>query len=372
MGQVSLSDVLELLGEGGLAERYEERKARFRAFLQQSKWEPEDFAPWLEECLEKGCAAKPVYFYAFQDAVVTVGHHLGLEVEYGLYGHRDDLSYDGKWITPDGDIILLEVKTSPWPVPSVHQLGRYITKYAIRHEVPYEKVFGLFIVGPGELAPIVDQIRGSEFRTRMKLLQVFDLLRLWRLKISLEQEGDEETARRMVHHLLLPMESINVGGLLDLIEEVARRSGGSNRQTHQGNGEEMEWTRSELLEFLRKASPVQRAVVGALALQPDDAARTAEVVAVMREISEEWVHMPRPDSVTSRTLAGGLASLRRVCREKGKEDFIEHVPDGYRIVPRYVDWIAEWVQREKKRARQRAIQRELLAAREYEPGNGAE
>ena len=119
MGQVSLSDILELLGEGGLAERYEERKARFRAFLQQPKWEPEDFAPWLEECLERGCAAKPVYFYAFQDAVVTIGYHLGLEVEYGLYGHRDDLSYDGKWITPEGHIILLEVKTSPWPVPSV-------------------------------------------------------------------------------------------------------------------------------------------------------------------------------------------------------------------------------------------------------------
>ncbi|MBC7286727.1 MAG: hypothetical protein H5T86_01535 [Armatimonadetes bacterium] len=359
MSRVSLSDVLDLLGEGGLAERYEERKARFRAFLQQPKWRPEDIAPWLEECLEYGCAARPVYFYAFQDIVVSIGTHLGLQVEYGQYGQRHETGYDGKWVTADGDVLLLEVKTSPWPVPSVHQLGRYLNAFALRHEMPPERVFGLFLVGPGELAPIVDQIRGSEFRSRMKLLQVFDLLRLWRLKLNLASELGSDAAERMVQRLLLPMESINVGALLDLIEEVARRTAarGAENKPVSSDGK---WTRSELLDFMKKASPVQRAVLGALTLEPGKPLRTAELVALMRDISEQWVHMPRPDSVTARTLSGGLASLRRICRERGRESIIEHTSEGYRVAEQYLDWLTEWAQREKERARQCGLQARLL------------
>ncbi len=338
MAKVGITDILNLLGEGGLEDRFEERKRRFRNFLQQSKWQPDDFELWIHECLEMGSFSRPAYFYAFQDLVVTIGLHLGMRVEYGRYSRGQEIGYDGKWVASGERTILLEVKTSPWPVPSVHQLGSYMNRYVPRYGISPENVYGLFIVGPGDHTPLVDQIKGSEYRSRMKMAEVDDLLRLWRLKRDLEKRAGAEAAARMVQNLLLPFESINVGAVVGLIEEVTRHSVSRDER----DSEDFQWKRSELREFLSTATSSQRALLAALCTLRTEPANGQRLVELMQKASHFCEDVLPESSISLRTFAGALSSLHRACHQRDKEPFIERTPEGYRLAKRYLDWIVEW------------------------------
>lgn len=342
MANVSISDILALLGEGGLEDRFQERKARFRRFLAQDKWRPADFAGWIEECLEKGSSARPSYFHALQDIVVSVGIHLGMEVEYGTYGQGPDIGFDGKWSAYGGRTILLEVKASPWPVPSVHQLGSYMDRYVPRYDVAPSKVYGLFVVGPGDCAPLLDQIKGSEYRSRMKLIQVADLLRLWELQLQLRERSDPDAVKRTIQNLLLPFESVNVGSLLTLIEEVARRSTADAGGRAETAGVRREWGRSELTELLEATTPAQRTLLAALASSRAEPVGGRKVVELMRRAAERCANVLDADTISHRTFAGALASLLRTCHQQDREPIIQKTSEGYRIAPRYMDWIVQW------------------------------
>jgi hypothetical protein len=343
MAQVSLSDILSLLGEQCLHDRYQDSKTRFRRFISQPKFTPQDFKPWIDECLEKGSSARPAYFYAFQDMVVSIGAHLGMSVEYGLYARSQDIGYDGRWTAADGRIILLEVKTSPWPVPSVHQLGTYMSRYAAHSNVDPAMIYGLFVIGPGDFTPVLDQIKGSEYRTRMKMIEVSDLLSLWQLHIDLRSRLGAEQVSYTVQNLLFPFESVNVGALLELIREVARRA---NSEAEKGEDEvqyqPQEWGRSELIAVLDAAAPAQRTLVAALCAINSEAATSLDVVALMRAVGRECPGLLPPESISQRTFSGAVSSLHRLCHEKNRETFFERTVHGYRIREHYLEWITEW------------------------------
>ena len=339
MPNVSIADILRLLGDDGLEERYDARKNRFRALITQPKWTPDDFRAWIADCLEHLSPTAPMYAFAFQDLVVAVGHHLGMTAEFGLYSHSPDIAYDGKWTTLASRIILVEAKASPWPVPSVHQLGSYMERYAIRYSVSPGTIFGLYVVGPGDCLPVIDQIKGSEFRNRMKLIQSEDLLRLWDLKIRLEQSMDPTAAARMVQSLLLPFESVNVGSLLDIIYEVWQRGESGEPKIEVPNTGE--WRRSEVLQLLDAAAPSQRALLAALASIGPDPSLADTVVEYMKQAATRMSEAIDADTVTRRTLQGALAAFGRSRRDKHKESLVENTAEGYRITPRYYHWIAD-------------------------------
>lgn len=339
MPNVSIADILQLLGDDGLEERYDARKNRFRALINQAKWAPDSFRVWMDECLERSSPASPMFAYAFQDLVVSVGHHLGMRIEFGLYSRSQDIGYDGKWTTSSGRLILVEAKAAPWPIPSVHQLGSYMERYAIRFGVSPDGIFGLFVLGPGDALPLIDQIKGSEFRNRMKLIQSADLLRLWDLKRRLEESMDGASAGRMVQSLLLPFESVNVGSLLDIIYEVWQR--GEAAATPADPGSE-EWRRSELLQLLNGCAPSQRALVAALASCGPDPSPADTVVEYMKQAATRMAEAIDAENVTRRTLQGALAAFGKNRRDKHKESLVEATSEGYRIAPRYYDWVLDW------------------------------
>ncbi len=343
MGQISLTDILDLLGEEALEDRHPARKARFRRLLAQPKWMPADLKPWIDECLEKGSQARPIYFHAFQDIVVSVGLHLGMKAEYGLYGRSQEIGYDGKWNAASDRVILLEVKTSPWPVPSVHQLGSYMSRYATHFGLDPDTVYGLFVVGPGDFTPLLDQIKGGEYRSRMKMIEVSDLLSLWQLKLDLEARAWVGPVSPTVQNLLFPFESVNVGSILALIQEVAVRSQSpADADPPQDAPEAQEWSRSELLELLGATTPAQRTLICALCAAGGDALATDAVVSLMSTAARECPGLMPPDNITSRTFAGAIASLHRLCQHRSREIFFERTPDGYRLGDTYLDWVVEW------------------------------
>jgi hypothetical protein len=341
MPNVSIADILRLLGDEGLEERYDARKNRFRDLITQPKWAPDDFRAWIADCLDLLSPTAPTYAFAFQDLVVAVGDHLGMTAEFGLYSHSPDIAYDGKWTTFAGRIILVEAKASPWPVPSVHQLGSYMERYALRYSVSPDNIFGLYVTGPGDCVPVIDQIKGSEFRNRMKLIQSADLLRLWDLKGRLEESMDSAAAARMVQSLLVPFESVNVGSLLDIIYEVWQRGEFGEARPPDEPADE-EWRRSEVLQLLDAANPSQKALLAALASIGPDASPPDTVVDYMKQAATRMTEAIDAETVTRRTLQGALAAFGRSRRDKHKESLVENTSEGYRITPRYYHWIADW------------------------------
>jgi hypothetical protein len=335
MDRVSLTDIIGLLGEGGLEDRFEERKARFRQFLHQDKWRPEDFAQWMHECLERASPARPQYYYAFQDLCVAIGHYLGTDVEFGSYSRSQDLGFDGRWLATKGRVILLEVKATPWPVPSVHQLGSYMDRYCVRYSMQPDDVLGLFVLGPGESLPLMDQVRGSEYRGRMKVAQASDLLRLWELCLQLSAQIPADRARAMVQGLLMPIESVSVGTLLDVVFEVARRSEEAAPEPAGPSGEE--WSRSELVAALDRSAASRLAVLAALCVSAHEPKPAHRIVDLMRAAAERIPGLPKPEAITPRAFNGTMAAFARARAEQGKESFIENLPEGYCLSAKYRD-----------------------------------
>jgi len=95
MATISVSDVIELIG-GSLKDDGDE-KDRFRQFVSQAKWTPDDFRAWINECCKCGSQNRALHF-ALQDIVLSIGERLGFQVEYGRYaGSRNEIAYDGRW-----------------------------------------------------------------------------------------------------------------------------------------------------------------------------------------------------------------------------------------------------------------------------------
>ena len=196
---------------------------RFRDVL--VTWDAEreltTYRRWLEECLTKGSGSRSPYFRAFQDIIVTLGRRLNFGVTYGRYAaRRGEPSFDGLWESPKGEIILVEIKASAWPLGSVDQLGRYMDQVAQDRELGATKVYGLYVIGYGEIAPIIEQIRGSSYSPRMRVITKDDLLELLELQEDLRSRVGEAAAE-MTRDILLPLESINLGNIVHLIRDLA-------------------------------------------------------------------------------------------------------------------------------------------------------
>ena len=164
---IEIKDILDLLGnelkDGG------EQSKRFRKLINQDKWPTEQIKTWLDECIKLSSGAHDPYNRAYQDLVISLGKRLGFTIEYGRYaGKAGEENYDGIWKKENGDTIVLEVKTSTWPIGRISQLGEYLDNLAIRENI--KNVFGLYVIGKGDIQPIMEQIVGSKYKDRIRLI----------------------------------------------------------------------------------------------------------------------------------------------------------------------------------------------------------
>lgn len=164
MATLEMRDLLDLVGNQ--LKDGSEQSERFRRFIEQEKWPTHQLRTWLDECVQNSSGSHDPYNRAFQDLVVSLGSRLGFSVEYGLYAGKPGAdNYDGIWKRSDRDIIVIEVKTSTWPIQTVGQLGEYVAKLSKRNSEA--NVFGLFVIGKGDVRPLVEQILGSNYKDRL-------------------------------------------------------------------------------------------------------------------------------------------------------------------------------------------------------------
>src|ERR1039457_1441825 len=110
MTNITLNQILELVGKLDDAPGDGTARERFRTFLKQNVIEVGQIRDYIEECLRtKG----DQYSSALQDLVNHLGRFLGFDVTFGRYsGVASQIGFDGHWQSTSGDHVVVEVKTS--------------------------------------------------------------------------------------------------------------------------------------------------------------------------------------------------------------------------------------------------------------------
>jgi hypothetical protein len=350
MSRSTIEDVLMLIGEP-LSDKKEEAKARFRRYVAQPKWSPDDYRAWLTECTEKGGRDSDtrVYYSALQDIVVSLGHRLGLQVEYGRYsGSQTEPAFDGLWKRQGDEVIVLEVKTSAWPVDKVRQLGDYLGQLAQDKGWEAANVYGLYVIGPGDYEALITQIRGSDWRNQIRLISFENLLRLIELAQQLDAIGGPGTGAEKAQSLLIPVEAIDLGDLIDLIMQIAefrRQEAVSEGEDDTGNVEPEGdlWDRPDLLDYLRDTTTYQKALLGALSSTEEEWISRKQLLHLMEKVATV-IPEAQDHEITGYTIAGARAGLKM--RRGGKEDIIEQRERRYRLKAEYREIVTDWTKAE--------------------------
>jgi basic membrane protein A len=240
MAIASIDDVLMLIGVP-LLDQNKDAKARFRRYVAQLKWTPNDYRSWLAECLAKSVqgTGDPNYDHAFRDIVVSLGSRLGLEVEYSPCGKTHPEHVDGLWMRDARQLIAIEVEAFPQLAGKTRLLGTYLGALARKRKWPSAHVHGLYVVGPGDCGGLVAQIQASDHSSQVWLVSVENLLRLIELAEQLEATNGDGTAVTRAQQILFPVENVDLGCFIDLIVEVAgcyqrEHTGKENDQTNIG------------------------------------------------------------------------------------------------------------------------------------------
>jgi len=328
-----------------------ETKDRFREFLLKDRWQPEHFEAWIQECVSKGDASHKIWYNALQDVTVAIGSHLGFDVEFGRYsGSKQEIAFDGLWRRTSGEVILVEVKASGWPVTSIGQLGQYVEQYTELHGASETDVFGLYVIGGSDVQHLIDQIKGGKYRNRLRLISFKDLIALWRLKADLDTITGKDTSATRVQNILLPIESVNVGNFVQLMLEVAELKSAAivDQPPVQPTGPTAEpWEKAELFSFFQGNTDWQNACLTVLSSTDEERIPSNRLLRLAAKVAE--VHFPSVAEEPLKNVAGPRAGFKM--RRGDKEDFISSKWDSdgtqwqnfYWLKPQYREWIREWI-----------------------------
>lgn len=354
---IEMRDVLKLIG-GELRDE-SDQSIRFREFIEQDKWEIDQIKRWLDECINSSSGAHDPLNRAFQDILVSLGKRLGFEIEYGRYvGKSGHDNFDGIWRKENGDTIVLEAKTSTWPIGSVGQLGNYID--GLQKNENIKNIYGLYVIGKGDIKPLTEQIIGSKYKEKMRLILYEDLIEILNLKEELEPAVGEENSIAKIQNILLPIESINIGNLVRLILEIATVKSTEKEETAEekvkvdeiDEKQEEPWTKVELIPYLRESTPHQRILLAALSQVDKEPALKKTVLFLMNEIAKRRKLEGIDKKPTGRQIAGARGGMTRRRKHNNKEDIIDaswgRLERDYifKIKDDYKQIITDWVKSE--------------------------
>ena len=111
----------------------------------------------------------------------------------------------------------------------VNQLGEYLESLSKEKNLSIERVFGLYVVGDeSNIRALADQVRGSKYSHFIRVISVDNLLKL------AEMAEKAELKPSHVYRLLIPIDSVNAGELIKLIEVIIEAHRGELTQPKPG------------------------------------------------------------------------------------------------------------------------------------------
>jgi len=212
MVELTLERIVSLAGDWKDESRASQQ---FRDIIEDEQTTTEEIESYLQEAIE---GSESYHNRALQDLVNNVGRRLGFEVEYGIYqGVSGTIGYDGHWVstaTNEETHLVVEIKKSTAFSIGPEQAGDYMEELVENEGLDRGQVYGLYVVGNGDVETVSQTILGSKYRDRMRVITAQRLLDL------LEIQADSGLRHDQVVDVLLPINAVDVGQLVGLIQDV--------------------------------------------------------------------------------------------------------------------------------------------------------
>jgi hypothetical protein len=221
-----IQQVISFAGTGKLSDGSETSK-EFRSYL---SYIPSDLlARYATECLSTSFDQSG---FALQDIVNQIGKRLSFEVVDGSYrGKKGFIGFDGIWKSSMGDDIVVEVKTTDAYRIDLDTLATYRASLIKAERISERDSSILIVVGRQDTGDLEAQIRGSRHAWDIRLISVESLIRLMKLKETVE----DPTVIRKICTILTPQEFTRVDGIIDLVFSTAEEVSATGI-TVDGNG----------------------------------------------------------------------------------------------------------------------------------------
>ena len=163
-----------------------------------SQVESGKIAGYIDHCLTKSFNKSGMIL---QDLVNELGRRLDFTVKNGQYkGTQNSIGYDGIWISPEGQDIVIEVKTTDAYRISLETVVKYRNALIKNNEISDPSSI-IIIVGREDTGDLEAQVRGSRHAWDIRLISTDALINLVKLK---ESTDEFETAQK-IRNLLVPM-----------------------------------------------------------------------------------------------------------------------------------------------------------------------
>lgn len=212
LAEKSVKQIISIAGDGKLTDDGA-TSLEFRALLREV---PSDMlSQYANECLDESFTDSGL---VLQDIINEVGMRLGFIVTSGRYrGKVGSIGNDGLWELPNKHKIVVEVKTTDAFRIPLEVIAAY-RKELVRGGVIAEDASSvLVIVGREDTGGHEAQIRGSRHAWDMRLISITALLRLMRLKESV----DDPDTLRQIYQILIPREFTKLDEIVELVFSTA-------------------------------------------------------------------------------------------------------------------------------------------------------
>jgi hypothetical protein len=187
--------------------------AELRAFL--ARVPSARLMEYADQCLTQSF---PDSGLALQDVVNEVGARLGAEVTPGRYrGTSKHVGFDGLWVFPNGQSIVVEVKTTDAYRIDLTTIADYRKSLIESKSVSETASSMLLVVGRQDTGDLEAQIRGSRYGWDIRIISVGALLRL----MSTKEEVEDPQIIQRIHSILIPREFTRLDEIADILFSAA-------------------------------------------------------------------------------------------------------------------------------------------------------
>jgi len=171
-------------------------------------------AQYIEHCL---CQHFSKGGMVLQDLINELGRRLDYKVTNGRYqGTSKTIGYDGIWTSPEGHIIIVEVKTTDAYRISLDTIAAYRDRLAADGEVNSSSI--LIVVGREDTGELEAQVRGSRHAWDIRLISADALMKL----VQLKEDADAPDTGGKIRSLLAPMEYTRLDQMIDIMFTTAK------------------------------------------------------------------------------------------------------------------------------------------------------
>jgi hypothetical protein len=212
INQFTIEQVIKAAGDGTLKDN-SDCSSELRSYLSQAQ--SKKLEAYIESCLTANFDKSGM---VLQDLINELGRRLDYQVTNGQYqGTTNSIGQDGIWSSPEGQSIVIEVKTTDAYRVSLDKIAAYREKLLAGGKIaPPSSI--LVVVGRQDTGELEAQIRGSRHAWDVRLISADALIRLVKLK---EDSEGQETGKK-IRSLLMPKEYTRLDGMIDVMFTTAK------------------------------------------------------------------------------------------------------------------------------------------------------